>query len=243
MKRFRGRRPRPRGKRRFRKRRFPKRRSVVSRAIRAIGRPELKYDDTVFTLLVPVVSTTLTVNNKAFLVHNVTQGTGGSSTAARIGNSTLLRGFASKMTVTINPTVNSVATTYRCILLVDRQPNGVQFTSGELFESNASTSAMAVSPYLRTYNRRFKILYDKTFSVDCDVKGATAEQQTRRHRIFKKLYLTCRYADTNVGSIADINSNALWFLFIPYNYDPAGPPLTHDNLIVNLWFRCWFTDV
>jgi len=238
-------------KRRFSKRRKfsrKKRRTshstrIVRRAVRAIGRPELKYDDQTFTLFTPTVATAYTTNLHRYLIGNVTQGTGATSLLARIGNTILLRGVSIKFTVTINPTVSSIATTYRCMLVLDKQPNGAAFNTGDLIESNATVDNMVVSPFFRNYNRRFKILKDKTYTIDCDVKGASAEQQVRKHLWLKKLYLPIRYTDTNIGTIADINTNALWFIIWPYNYDPAGPPTSQNNLICNLWIRTWFTDV
>lgn len=239
---FRGKRRRG-GSRFFGSRQDP--RWMVSRAIRAIGRPERKYIDTMNTLIVPTVTTVFVTGLHRFLMNaslqGVTSNVAALTGAQRLGNQILVRGWRARMSFQQDVEVSSVATSIRVMVVIDKQPNGISITSGNLFENTSTIDTMFVSPYDHNLNRRHKILYDRSFVINNPVTGATAEQQIMTLDIKGPLYLPVQL-ESNNADITDFVNNALWLIIIPYNHTPGAAPGFQNNIIANVSTRCWFTD-
>lgn len=104
----------------------------------------------------------------------------------------------------------------RMIILLDNQPNGAVPVSTDLLVSANPTSQLNLN------NRdRFKILCDKTFVFDPIIYTTTATQavasasrQIYNIKKYKKLNIESIFNATNGGTIADINSGALYMFWI-----------------------------
>lgn len=78
----------------------------------------------------------------------------------------------------IAPNATAGVNFLRVIIIKDRQPNGVAPTIGTIFETGASTNYL--SPINDTQTLRFKVIFDKTYTVDTDANGAQVDKIYRR---------------------------------------------------------------
>ncbi len=98
----------------------------------------------------------------------------------------------------------AVNTTTRVMLVIDKQPNGVLMTVGELLTSGASNL-----DFRNLDNRkRFIILSDKI------VMQSNTANTLDRLELYKQIDMKTIYDDSNAGTIADIESNALFLVMI-----------------------------
>lgn len=104
----------------------------------------------------------------------------------------------------------------RMILFVDLQPNGAAPAVTDLLNTASSFSQLNLN------NRdRFRILVDKAFAFPNAVKAFTALGSTSgtygsnfKLKIYKKLQMETIYNSGNAGTIADIQSGALYILWL-----------------------------
>lgn len=145
----------------------------------------------------------------------------GTDFTARIGRkitlkSVYVRGMAQSQVGTTDAATNSSAQQLRMILFIDFQPNGAAPATTDLLRTAAPASQLQLN------NRdRFKILSDKIFIVDpymfSSTAGstfATACNQAKNVKVYKKINQEVIFNSTNGGTIADITSGALYMFWI-----------------------------
>lgn len=150
----------------------------------------------------------------------------GSDFTQRIGRKILMKSLYLRYMVGVkeafNMTVGSTIAPGLCrlIVFVDYQPNGAVPTVTDLL---AGTSPLA---QLNLNNRdRFKILRDITHTFDAfQLLAANASPAWCKtitcNEVYKKINVECIFNATSGGTVADINSGALYTLFISTN--PGG---------------------
>lgn len=133
--------------------------------------------------------------------------------------SIFIRGFISPEggnTAIVAGTLETFAQLGRCIVFVDNQPNGAAPAVTDLLAEATSVSQLNLD------NRdRFKVLMDKTFGVPNSVKSFTATGSTCGSygncipfKKYKKIMVETVYNAGTAGTIADINSGALYMFWI-----------------------------
>jgi len=131
-------------------------------------------------------------------------------------NSVYIRGYATLESPAIAPTTDTATPTHlvRFILFVDMQPNGAAPAVTDVL-----TSASSVA-HLNANNRdRFKVLWDKQATMGpMAVVGATGvsliDKASFPIKKFKKVRQEVIFNAGNAGTIADINTGALYLLSI-----------------------------
>lgn len=104
----------------------------------------------------------------------------------------------------------------RYILFWDRQPNGAAPTVATLLDTSVAGNPY-FAPYNHDYQARYKILRDRTVDMSPNYGALTIAQNMRRSISFKRrLARITKYAG-NAGTIADIQTNSLYILFIAYS--------------------------
>lgn len=101
----------------------------------------------------------------------------------------------------------------RFILFMDYQPNGIIASATDLLTQATSWGQLNLN------NReRFKVLKDKTFVFDNYEKSAATDANWGRtiynFKCFKKLDEDCVFNSNNLGTIGDIQTGALYMLWI-----------------------------
>lgn len=148
------------------------------------------------------VSQTATAISATPSVIQLTNCQQGDAITNREGNQIKITRILIRYTVTINSSATS--TFLRCILVLDRQTNGAQYTAGQLLQ-DVTVGDLVVSPLLLGNKYRFKILYDKVHRLQ-DVANQIVYKE-----IFKSVNLPIRYVSNN-GDITDLTTNSLSFL-------------------------------
>jgi len=119
----------------------------------------------------------------------------------------------------------------RCMVVQDKQHNaattltlmGAPTTASVL--DNGETTDPSIAPYNPTTRQRYKILYDKVFTMNPHVAYTTSATGTplittltdlsafrRLIRFHVRKRVVTQYNTSNAGSGADIQSNAVWFV-------------------------------
>jgi len=146
----------------------------------------------------------------------------GSDFNQRIGRKTLVKNFYIRGYVTlelargIGSGGTSVSQQARLIMFIDNQPNGNAPAVTDLLNTASPTS------HLNLNNRdRFVVLKDKTYEFDPVYNPAPAgtlvaalNKTIVGIKCFKKVNVEVIYNSTNGGTIADINSGALYMFWI-----------------------------
>lgn len=135
----------------------------------------------------------------------------------RVGRKTAItslyiRGFINLENATNMQTTNTPAGQARLIVFIDWQPNG----------NTPTTTALLVTAnpidQLNLDNRdRFKIIADKTFEFEPFIISngfSISNRSTQRVKLYKRMGLETIFNDGNDGDIGDINSGALYMLWI-----------------------------
>lgn len=137
----------------------------------------------------------------------------GSDFTNRIGRkirirSVFIRGYVSKESGA--GTAASGPQLLRMILLVDKQPNGVAATTTEVLKQATSVSQLNLN------NReRFQVIKDKTFILDpFDLSTLTFNRLISPVKVYKKLNIPVIFNASSTGNISDINTNALYMMWI-----------------------------
>lgn len=165
-------------------------------------------------------STTVASAGTLRLLNGMAQGDTASS---REGNSIRMKSYYMKYQIANNAT--AVNTNTRVILVLDKQSNGAQPLVTDILATNT-----VVSPRNLDNRKRFKILYDKCHSL-----GTAGPANINTEFYFKNQQTHVAYYNgSNLGTIADIATNALYLLTIS---DQA------TNLpAINYYFRLRFID-
>lgn len=138
------------------------------------------------------------------------------------------------------PPLASPAFLARMIILIDWQPNGAVPTIADILVTASANSQ------LNANNRdRFKILKDKVYAIgNMDIDTTATQtwaicggQTVKAIKVYKKINIETIFNATNGGTIADINSGALYMVWI--GTTAAG---TDTDGIANLSTRVRYID-
>lgn len=176
---------------------------------------ELKYKDTALTS-----PTTTTANMDVINLLSL-----GQSQITRIGAQVHMTSVQWKFTAAA-ATGTLTPITFRYLLVLDRQPNGALATfsgsplAGTIAILNTAVIGQAaVAPIQYENIKRFRILKDKTISWNPQMSLQDANPATTVVSLektisgYRKLGINTKYGD-DVGTIADINTNALYLITI-----------------------------
>ena len=163
---------------------------------RAFSRGEWKYLDNNFNLAVSTGTSSWLLNGLA----------PGSSASQRIGQKVSVRSLEIRLynQVTAGTGVDQL---HRQLVVMDRQANGAPPAI-----ANILSAADVAAPRNLEYRKRFKVLLDKTFTLN-----ATAEpgsQKWRKYYIKFKRPIVVEFNAGVAGTIADIVTNSLYIFNI-----------------------------
>lgn len=192
--------------------------------------PELKYKD--------VTAVGAAAGTGSFALLNGLQL--GTSSVTRVGRNIMMKSLHIKFEVVGAPFGQApvaAMTTVRCMIVYDAQPNGAAPAVSDLLEITTAGYQSVASTALR-YAQRFKILMDKRWKVNNQLASATTGYTFSEifDEHYMKMNLKTTYADTNNGTIADIDTGAL-YLFITSDADSAV-----DNGVLLFYSRLRFVD-
>lgn len=223
-------------KRRFgSKKRYSKRRTNYnSKSIKRLDRKIKKIDDMIELKYVDSFFENTVGNDGAdiLLMNGIPTGSGNTN---RIGNEYVATSVQFRGSLTIS-SLEVQATRFRCIVFWDRQANNAvpattTFTSTTrslLTVPVGSTIPPVLMPFTYEMNERYRILYDKMFTINPLVvgnttTGATDEVVPVTFSFKKKIKLGRKVkCDGGVGDITDISTNSLYAVF--YSDLPANEP-------------------
>lgn len=108
---------------------------------------------------------------------------------------------------------------FRCTLVYDRRPDKALLLTQDLFQTGGTASRNVYAPPLFTYRKRFKILYDRQFTIKpyANTRGAvgtaTADNPSIHIKVRKRLNLPVEYiAGAGAGDISDITKGSLYWI-------------------------------
>lgn len=172
---------------------------------------ELKYIDTLVTTPSGTAGTFTLLNGMVI----------GTAQNTRVGGQIYMTSVSWNLRL-FSPTTNGPFA-YRIIIVVDRQPNGIQFAgsgnplTGNIALLNNAIVTAELDSFIQYENiKRFKILYDYrgAFNAQVAVDAPPSTQIISIERPFsgyKKLNLTTKYGD-DIATAGAINTNAVYCL-------------------------------
>jgi len=139
----------------------------------------------------------------------------GNSASQRVGMKVSIRSVEIRMAPHAT-TTNGEENTIRCMIVLDRQSNGVAPTAiTDILQTNSVTS-----PRSLTQRKRFKIIWDRLFAIGAATNSGTAQTRTIDKYIKFKRPIVAEYNAGVAGTIADISANSLWLVF--FATQPSG---------------------
>lgn len=202
--------------RRTRRRSFSKRRGPTNKAldkkIKKLQRDqELKYVD------IYQANNDITTGAFVVLLNGMVTGTDSNE---RIGDEVRATSIQWRMNFSSDPT-GTIPVAVRMILFWDKQANGLApvIAGGggatSLLDTTTVTDLL-LAPYNHESSDRFRVLYDKTFTLEpyaLAVGGGAAMQ--RYITMHKKINLSRRVKyDGDTAAFTDVVTNSLWFTFM-----------------------------
>lgn len=163
----------------------------------------------------------------------------GSNANERTGRDAVIEYVQLQATVYLTSVAVSAQDLLRVMLVWDREARGAAFADTDLFSAPGAGTTM-YSQLNFDNAHRFKILMDRTYNVESTaigLTGATSYVQNNGLRSVNsrkvKIGLKAHYFNTNNGTIADIDSGALFLVLVS-----AQGNITWDGGI-----RVYFRDV
>jgi len=117
----------------------------------------------------------------------------------RDGRSIRIKSVQIALTVFFNASATQTAT--RMMVVIDKQPNETLLVIGDLITATNSHAMRNLDQ-----RKRFVILWDRV------VTQGDQENAPRHIEFYKKLDMITVYDDSNAGTIADIETNALYLI-------------------------------
>jgi len=130
--------------------------------------------------------------------------------------SVYIRGFVASQPAVGPTAANAAAQQVRMIIFADLQPNGAAPAIGAVLKEALPNSQLNLD------NRdRFKVYCDKVYNLDpygflttAGSQYASMSNQIKQVKKYKKINLEVIFNSTNGGTIGDINSGALYMLWV-----------------------------
>lgn len=173
---------------------------------RMMPKPEWKTEDKIATA---TITTTATVSS----LFDPAQGDGESEF---IGDSVRARSLLIRMSITPNATAG--VNFLRVIIFRDKQCNGVAPTATQLLDSASNYD----SPLNTDFGKRFKVMFDRIYTVDTDANGAQVD------KIYRKLMFTIDGLDT--AGTNPPNTNGMFILAIS-DQATNGPSFRYNSRV------------
>lgn len=158
--------------------------------------PEFKTIDKDVTI--PSVGTAINVQ----LLNGVQRG---DDYNQRVGRSMRVKSIELNMLITKNPASTGYERV-RVILLLDKDPDSTTITNTEIF---ASITSQIISPRNLDNRNRLVMLKDWVYTLNKD-----GGPQSYNEQYYRKLGFHTIYNNSNLGTIADINENALYLIVV-----------------------------
>lgn len=115
--------------------------------------------------------------------------------------------------IRITPNATSQMNYLRVMIIRDRQPNGAAPVQADIIE----TATDVLSALTDLNAERFKVLFDKTYTVDTDANGSQVDKVFRRMKF--------KYTAQSSG---DVRTNAVWLVMLS-NDVTDGPLVSYYN--------------
>lgn len=219
-------------KRRFKKRRYRKRykKSAYSLAKKALARSktEKKY---------VTIQTGSTAVGTAGTFHLLNAIIRGDANDERDGIDVYLKSLDIRMILKSDTDIDGAAA-LRYVVFLDMQSNGVAPTIAELFTVGSSNTLLHFN---ESYRHRFKILRDKTMTINpinsvinATTNVVTTGEAIKYHKRYIKVKQPVKYFDTDFGDIRDVTTGALYILLVSNN--------SGNSPEINLHARVCFYD-
>lgn len=228
-------------RRRYRRKRQGRVKKMVKSIIRrSIAPPEIKYHTHAFDPGSINDSTGVSfLVNASYLGLGLSQGV---TRYQRIGDSIRIKSIRVSWTTHINIACSDAP--IRAILFHDRTPNGIAFSTADVLSSgpvSGETAYYGYNPYeVGKKKSRFTILKDFMYDHRLPFTDASANHHVdhRTHTIVKHFGTGLRtdfYNSPSSGTIADIESGAIWFWLIQ-GYGDLDESIDHDTVACTLTF-------
>lgn len=176
--------------------------------VRTTGAVDLGFIDTAHNSALNISTPVLT------LLNGCAPGTGGSD---RIGRKIVIKSIHVKGY--IYPDTTATFNTPKLCLVWDKQPSAVAPAFTDIFDQVGGNN-LPYSPINLDNSRRFKILWSKIYNV---TGGATVTDSSSRWvEVYKKVNLTTVYNAGSAGTIADIESGALYLVMVGSQVSGTG---------------------
>jgi len=190
-------------------------RRVEDKVVAINKRPELKYFDRLLN------TSTIPIQGSLLLLNGIGQGFDQTS---RIGGQVTMKSLIWRYTITSAADITT-GLAYRMLIVIDRQANGANpiiaappITSGDAaILNNYIVSDLWTSPRQYETIKRFKILFDKTYTLNPMVNAGTLDQfqpVVKNVQGYLKLGQITKYDTVEVNNIGTINTNSLFIIHI-----------------------------
>ncbi len=143
------------------------------------------------------IGTTATITQ----LSNISQG---DTSTTRDGDSIKITAISGKYDFLTNP--SATVSIIRIMLVLDKQTNGAIYSIGDLLEDTTAQDIL-VTPLNLDNKHRFKILWSRKIHLSKTGEGG------RTVKFYKKVSIKLRYG-TNLGTIADLNSDSLSLVMV-----------------------------
>lgn len=187
--------------------------------------------------LIDYASLTPTVNgsNSFFLLNHSTQSVQGSGGDERIGDQILNKSVEVRIAIYGVDAVHDG--NVRFILFRFKDPNSTAPIVGYLMTDTAGAGIDRPLHAKSKLSEHVEVLMDKTYAVQC-IGNITAESNKNHYVIKRKLNFKTRFnRGVNLGTIADIQTNALYLWVLPERVNATGLSSIniHDVQVVHTW--------
>lgn len=167
---------------------------VIKTVKKMIPRPERKNVDV--TRAATIITSTATITNIAPPTGLGQAGEGGIVGDQCTSKSILLR-------LGITPNATAGMNYYRALIVLDHQPNGAAPVASEILQ----VANNYLAPMNDSQSKRFKVIFDKTYTVDQDANGSQVDKVFRRLRHRSEALSTSHFI-TNGVYLLEISNEA-----------------------------------
>lgn len=144
----------------------------------------------------------------------------GNGDGQRAGNRTVAKYLEMRIDVGLDGVALAFTTAmnyhYRCIVFWDKQANGAPPVISELLQNSGVGGNNYLSPFNFNGKSRYKVIWDKTVSLNPvsnsrqAIGTTTYDSMDKVIVLRKKLNTTTTYNNGNAGTVADISTNSLY---------------------------------
>jgi len=148
-------------------------------------------------------------NPSILLVNNMARGT---TVQTRIGDQALFKRLFLQGTINASNQITANYSTLRMVVLVDLEANGTLVTLADVFGTSNPLVNAVFNFNNRNFDRKFRVLHDEWWTLGGNCGGGQFPQ--RNVKIDLRLNVPTGYQRGNAGSIADIDTGAIYLIWI-----------------------------